>query len=158
MSIVIRLRINGRTVPAGTDPDRLLLWFLRGDLQMTGTKYGCGVGICGACTVLAGGEAIRSCVTTVGEVRDREIISIEGLAHGGTLNALQRAFIAHGALQCGFCTSGMLLNAQALLLANPRPSREEIRAAMDHNLCRCGAHQRILDAIESVTRPAEFPL
>lgn len=154
MSTVIRLHINGRIVSAGTDPDRLLLWVLRGDLNMTGTKYGCGAGTCGACTVLVGGQAIRSCITTIGEVRGREITSIEGLARGGTLSALQRAFIDHGALQCGFCTPGMLLNAQALLLANPHPSREEITDAMDRNLCRCGAHQRILKAIESVSHSA----
>ncbi len=150
MGAAIHFTLNGRPVSLDAGPDRLLLWALRGPLGLTGTKYGCGVGICGACTVLLDGRATRSCVTTLGEVERRAVVTIEGLARGESLHPLQQAFIDHGALQCGYCTPGMILTAQALLAATPHPSPEAIAAAMEHQLCRCGAHQRILAAIESV--------
>jgi aerobic-type carbon monoxide dehydrogenase small subunit (CoxS/CutS family) len=150
MAATIRFTLNGRSVSMDTQPDRLLLWALRGELGLTGPKYGCGIGVCGACTVLVDGRATRSCVTSLGELEGREVVTIEGLARGESLHPLQQAFIDHGAVQCGYCTPGMILCAQALLLATPHPSREAIAAAMEHQLCRCGAHQRILAAIESV--------
>ena len=151
----IRFSVNGRPVSLAAGRDRLLLWALRGELGLTGTKYGCGAGICGACTVLLDGRATRSCVTTLGDVERREVVTIEGLAAGESLNPLQQAFIEHGALQCGYCTPGMILGAQALLNATPHPSREAIAAALEHHLCRCGAHQRILAAVEAVARAAD---
>jgi aerobic-type carbon monoxide dehydrogenase small subunit (CoxS/CutS family) len=149
---VIQFDLNGHPVTVNAEPDRLLLWTLRGELQLTGTKYGCGSGICGACTVLLDGQAARACVTSLAHVQGRSVVTIEGLAGGGALHPLQQAFIDHGALQCGYCTPGMIMNARALLLAKPHPSRAEIAEAMEHNLCRCGAHQRILDAVEAAVR------
>jgi aerobic-type carbon monoxide dehydrogenase small subunit (CoxS/CutS family) len=154
MAATIGFRVNGRPVTLEGGPGRSLLWALRGELALTGAKYGCGIGACGACTVLVEGRAVRSCLTTLGDVEDRDIETIEGLARGGELHPLQQAFVDHGALQCGYCTPGMILAAEALLRATPRPSREAIAAAMEPHLCRCGAHQRIVTAIESVSRPA----
>lgn len=145
----LEFRVNGRAASLVADPERPLLGVLRGPLGLTGTKYGCGEGICGACTVLLEGRAVRSCVTPLAAVRGKEVVTIEGLAPGGQLHALQQAFVDHGALQCGYCTSGMILTAEALLRTTPRPSREQIRDALERNLCRCGAHQRILAAIEA---------
>jgi aerobic-type carbon monoxide dehydrogenase small subunit (CoxS/CutS family) len=132
-----------------TDADRTLLWVLRGDLMLTGTKYGCGQGFCGACTVMVDGRAVRSCLTSLKDVSGKSVMTIEGLSRHGKLHPLQQAFIDHGAFQCGFCTSGMLLSAAALLRTTPHASRDAIRSNMEGNLCRCGAHQRILAAIES---------
>lgn len=158
MDATIRFQLNDRPITLVTDPSRLLLWALRVDLELTGTKYGCGAGICGACTVLVDGQATRACLTPLRGIEGRKIITIEGLAHGGELHALQQAFVDHGALQCGYCTPGMIMTAQALLLTDPHPARETISAAMEHNLCRCGAHQRILDAIEAVAhQPVKMP-
>jgi len=127
---------------------------LRGELGLTGAKYGCGIGACGACTVLVGGRAVRACRATLASVADQDVMTVEGLAAGGQLHPLQQAFIDHGALQCGYCTPGMLLAAHALLHEQPHPSRQAIVAALEPHLCRCGAHQRILDAVEAVARPA----
>jgi aerobic-type carbon monoxide dehydrogenase small subunit (CoxS/CutS family) len=157
MAAAIRFKVNGRAVSPEAGPDGLLLWTLRGELGLTGTKYGCGVGICGACTVLVDGRATRSCLTRLGDLEQREVVTIEGLAAGQGLHPLQQAFIDHGALQCGYCTPGMLMSAQAVLLATPHPSREAIAAALDHQLCRCGAHQRILAAVEAVASGADTP-
>jgi aerobic-type carbon monoxide dehydrogenase small subunit (CoxS/CutS family) len=145
----LRFRLNGRAARLDIDDEQSLLWALRTQLELTGTKYGCGEGLCGACTVLVDGRAVRSCITPVKSVAGKEVVTIEGLATGDKLHPLQQAFLAHGAVQCGYCTPGMLLSAQALLRRNPRPSREEIAAHLEHNLCRCGAHQRILDAVEA---------
>ena len=150
MAAPIRFTVNGNPVSLAARPGRLLLWGLRADLSLTGTKCGCGVGICGACTVLIDGHAARACLTRLGDVAGREVLTIEGLARGGTLDPLQQAFIDHGAVQCGFCTPGMILGARALLAANPHPTHEQIVAALDHQLCRCGAHQRIVAAVEAV--------
>lgn len=148
----IRFGLNGQPITLDTDDDRSLLWVLRTDLELTGTKYGCGEGICGACTVIVGDKAVRSCKTSLKNIQGKEVVTIEGLARDGKLHPLQQAFIDHGALQCGYCTSGMLLNAYAFLRENPKPSRDAIVAHMERNLCRCGAHQRIVEAIESASR------
>jgi len=145
----IHFKLNNRPVAVVVDEERLLLWVLRTDLGVTGPKYGCGEGFCGACTVLVNNQAVLSCQTPVKEVEGAEVITIEGLAKGDVLHPLQQAFIEHDALQCGFCTSGMILNAYSLLAENPGLSREEIVNGMEGNLCRCGAHVRIVAAIES---------
>jgi aerobic-type carbon monoxide dehydrogenase small subunit (CoxS/CutS family) len=148
----IRFKLNGRPVRLKVDGDRTLLWVLRTDLGLTGPKYGCGEGICGACTVLANDEAVRSCQKTIKEVDGSEITTIEGLARNGALHPLQKAFIEHVGFQCGYCTPGMILTAYSLLAGNPTPTREEIIDGMDQNLCRCGAHTRIVAAIEAASR------
>jgi aerobic-type carbon monoxide dehydrogenase small subunit (CoxS/CutS family) len=142
------LRINGSTVNVATDRDRPLLDVLREDLHLTGTKYGCGEGECGACTVLADGAAIRSCITTLDEVDGKEITTIEHLAAQGELHPVQRAFLEKQAMQCGYCVPGQILSAVALLKANPQPTRDEIVAAMTDNLCRCCNYANILAAVE----------
>jgi aerobic-type carbon monoxide dehydrogenase small subunit (CoxS/CutS family) len=142
------LRVNGTSANVATDEDRPLLDVLREDLHLTGTKYGCGEGECGACTVLADGEAIRSCITTLGEVAGREITTIEHLAPKGELHPVQRAFLEKQAMQCGYCVPGQILSAVALLKANPQPTRDEIIAAMNGNLCRCCNYANILAAVE----------
>lgn len=154
MAATIGFRVNGRPVSLGARHGRTLLSALRGELGLTGAKYGCGIGACAACSVLLDGRAVRSCLTNLADVAGREVVTIEGLAQGGKLHPLQQAFIDHGALQCGYCTPGMILGAQALLRATPHPSREAIAAAMEPHLCRCGAHQRILAAIESAAAHA----
>jgi nicotinate dehydrogenase subunit A len=148
----IRFRLNGKPTTLDTDGERTLLWVLRTDLELTGTKYGCGTGLCGACTVIVDGKAVRSCQTPLKEVENHEVLTIEGLARDGRLHPLQQAFIDHGGLQCGYCTPGMIMNAYALLLQGGKPSREAIVAGMEQQLCRCGAHQRIVGAIESASR------
>jgi aerobic-type carbon monoxide dehydrogenase small subunit (CoxS/CutS family) len=145
----IRFKLNGRPVRLTVDGDRKLLWVLRVDLGLTGTKYGCGENHCGACTVLVDREAVRSCGIAVKEVRNREVVTIEGLAGKDGLHPLQKAFMEHDALQCGYCTPGMIMNAYAFLRRNPRPSPSQILEAMEYNLCRCGAHTRIVQAIQS---------
>jgi aerobic-type carbon monoxide dehydrogenase small subunit (CoxS/CutS family) len=148
----ISFRLNNKPVSIEVDGDRSLLWVLRTDIGLTGTKYGCGEGICGACTVLVNNEAMPSCQTLVKDVDGAEVITIEGLEKDGKLHPLQKAFIEHDALQCGFCTPGMILKAHSLLTENPNPSRKEIIEGMEDNLCRCGAHTRILDAIETAAK------
>jgi len=147
----IRFRLNGRPTTLETDGDRTLLWVLRSDLEATGTKYGCGVGLCGSCTVVVDGEAVRSCQTPLSAVDGKEVVTIEGLAaDDGRLHPLQQAFLDHGGYQCGYCTPGMIMNAYALLRSQPHPTRQQILDAMDGNLCRCSAYQRIVTAIEGV--------
>jgi len=148
----ISFTLNNKTITLEVDGDRELLWVLRTDLGLTGTKYGCGEGVCGACTVLINNEAVPSCQIRVKEVAGAEVTTIEGLEKDGGLHPLQKAFIEHDALQCGFCTPGMIMKAHSLLTENPNPSRAEIVKGMDGNLCRCGAHPRILDAIESAAK------
>jgi len=148
----IRFTLNSKTIAVTADPDRMLLWVLRVDLGLTGTKYGCGESYCGACTVLVDHAAVRSCQTPLKEVRGKEVLTIEGLADRDRLHPLQEAFMAHDALQCGFCTPGMILNAYALLKKNPTPSMAEIREGMDDNLCRCGSHTRIMRAIHAAAQ------
>ena len=151
----IKFILNGKPVKLSIDPDRMLLWVLRTDLGLTGTKYGCGQSYCGACTVLINNEAVRSCQTTIEDVEGKEVVTIEGLAKNDQPHPLQKAFMDHDALQCGFCTPGMILNAYAFLIENPRPSRDQIIEAMDENLCRCGAHKRIIQAVESAAKEIE---
>ncbi len=148
----IGFKLNGRPVRLKVDGERTLLWVLRTDLGVTGPKYGCGEGLCGACTVLADNEAVLACQRTIREFEGNEITTIEGLAQKGKLHALQEAFIEHAGFQCGYCTPGMILKAYSLLADNPTPSREEIIDGMDENLCRCGAHVRIVAAIETASR------
>ena len=145
----VQFTLNGHPQELAVDTDRMLLWVLRTDLGLTGTKYGCGESYCGACTVLVDGEAVRSCQTAVKEVRGKNVTTIEGLAADGELHPLQKAFMANDALQCGFCTPGMILSAYVLLEDNPRPSYSDIVESMDGNLCRCGAHKRIVEAIQA---------
>lgn len=142
--------LNGKPVNINVDPDRRLLWVIRTELGLTGTKYGCGEAACGACTVLVDNNAVRSCIYPVRSVQGKEVITIEGLAKNGDLHPLQQAFVDHDALQCGFCTPGMIMNAYSLLLEDPELARNKIIQGMEGNLCRCGAHVRIIRAIESV--------
>jgi aerobic-type carbon monoxide dehydrogenase small subunit (CoxS/CutS family) len=151
MKETIRFTLNGKPVTLDTDPSRKLLWVLRTDLELTGTKFGCGEGICGACAVMVNGRIVRSCREQLGSVRNREVVTIEGLAANGSLHALQQAFHEHGGLQCGYCTSGMIMTAYGLLQDVPRPSREQILEEMQYNLCRCGAHQRIVEAVSAAS-------
>ena len=148
----ISFKLNGEPVSLTVDSERKLLWVLRTDLGLTGTKYGCGVSLCGACTVLVGNDAVRSCRLPVKYVRGKEVTTIEGLSKNGKLHPVQQAFIEQDALQCGFCTPGMILNACSLLLKNPEPSEAEIIQQMDYNLCRCGSYNRIIQAIQSASR------
>jgi len=145
----IRFTLNGKPVSVEVDPERMLLWVLRTDLGLTGTKFGCGESYCGACTVLVDNQAVRSCSIPVKYVRDRAVLTIEGLAQDGKLHPLQTAFMEHDALQCGYCTPGMIMNAYAFLHKHPQPSRSEIIEGMNDNLCRCGAHVRIIEAVET---------
>ncbi len=152
MRETIEFRLNGKPQNLEVEGDRMLLWVLRTDLGLTGTKFGCGESYCGACTVIVDKEAARSCQLPVREVRGKDVLTIEGLAADGKLHPLQQAFADHGALQCGFCTPGMIMTAYGLLLRTPRPTRDEIIAGMDNNLCRCAAHARIVRAIESASK------
>lgn len=145
----IKFKLNGKLTQLTVDGERRLLWVLRTDFGLTGTKYGCGEGFCGACTILINDRATRSCQLPVREIKGKEVITIEGLARDGKLHPLQKAFMDHDALQCGFCTPGMILNAYSQLLEKPRPTEAEIIEGMNDNLCRCGAHLRIVQAIQS---------
>lgn len=147
---LIKFTLNGEPQALETDPGRSLLWVLRGDLELTGTKYGCGEGLCGACTVLVDGSADRACILSVGDVANKEVTTIEGLARGDQLHPVQQAFVDKDALQCGYCTPGMILTAVSLLKDDPSASRADIVAGLNDNLCRCGAHKRILEAVQSV--------
>jgi aerobic-type carbon monoxide dehydrogenase small subunit (CoxS/CutS family) len=152
MPVIQELRINGKTVRVEADRERLLLGVLRDDLGLTGAKYGCGEGRCGACTVLIDGAPTRSCVTKLGAVAAREITTIEGLEKDGKLHPLQEAFLDAGAMQCGYCTCGMIMAGVALLRENPQPAREEIVEFMDGNICRCGTYPRIIAAIRKAAQ------
>ena len=146
------LRVNGTGRQIQADPERSLLSVLRDDLDLTGSKYGCGEGQCGACTVLLDGAAVRSCVTPVRAVAGREITTIEGLEKNGRLHPLQQAFLDAESMQCGYCTSGMILSGVALLRANANPARPEIVRAMQGNVCRCGTYPRILLAVQTAAQ------
>jgi len=148
----IKFKVNGKPISLAVDGERKLLWVLRTGLGLTGAKYGCGEGLCGACTVLVDNDAALSCQMTVKEIEGKEVVTIEGLEKNGSLHPLQKAFIKHDALQCGFCTPGMILKAHGLLSENPQPSRDEIIQEMDENLCRCGSHKRIVQAIQTAAK------
>jgi aerobic-type carbon monoxide dehydrogenase small subunit (CoxS/CutS family) len=139
--------LNDKPVQISVNQDRMLLWVLRTELGLTGAKYGCGEGFCGACTVLVDDEPVRSCQYPIKDVQGKSVLTIEGLAKNGKLHPLQQAFIDHDALQCGFCTPGVILTAYSLLLKNSKPSKDEVIQTLDDNLCRCGAHTRMLQAI-----------
>ena len=148
----IRFKLNGKTVNVTSSPDRMLLWVLRSDLEHTGTKYSCGEGFCGACTVLVNEKPVLSCQFPLQNVDGKEVLTIEGLQKNGKLHPLQKAFMHHNALQCGFCTPGMIMGAYAMLLKNPDPSTKYIVDTMEGNLCRCGSYNRIIQAIQSAAR------
>jgi aerobic-type carbon monoxide dehydrogenase small subunit (CoxS/CutS family) len=152
MPAVKELHVNGAAKPVAADPERTLLSVLRDDLGLTGAKYGCGEGHCGACTVLIDGRAVRSCSTRVEAAAEKKISTIEGLAAGDKLHAIQEAFLDIGAMQCGYCTPGMILSALALLSKNPQPTRDEIIIGMNGNICRCGTYNRIITAIEQAAK------
>ncbi len=151
----IQFKLNGKSIQLKVDSDRLLLWVLRTELFLTGTKYGCGEGLCGACTVLINNEAVRSCQTKIKDVKNKEVVTIEGLAENGKLHPVQKAFVEHDAMQCGYCTPGMVLNAVAFLKENPKPTEADIVDAMNYNLCRCGAHKRIVEAVQTAAKETE---
>lgn len=146
--MVSSLNVNGKKLPVNVDSQTSLLTVLRDFLNLTGTKYGCGEAQCGACTVLIDGQMTRSCTMPVGKVAGKQITTIEGLEKDGQLHPLQQAFIEADAMQCGYCTSGMIMAGVGLLKKNPKPSRDEIVKHMDRNVCRCGTYQRIVKAIE----------
>ena len=149
MEQTILFTLNGKAVHLTADPARMLVWVLRDDLGQTGTKVGCGAGLCGACTVLVDDEPVLSCSTPLADVAGKAVVTIEGLARDGVLHPVQQAFLDHNAFQCGYCTPGMLLRACALLKRKPRATRAEILEHMEGNLCRCGAQVRIVAAIEA---------
>jgi nicotinate dehydrogenase subunit A len=144
---MMKLNVNGREHDIDADPDTPLLYVLRDDLALNGAKFGCGLGQCGACTVMVDGEAVFSCLTPLVLLEGRKVTTVEGLGTIGNPGPLQRAFMDAQAAQCGYCIPGMMMRAQALLQKNPKPSDAEIRASLQHNLCRCGTHMRILRAV-----------
>ena len=148
----ISFQLNGKRTEAMIDPTQTLLWVLRNHFGLTGTKFGCGMGFCGACTVLIDNEPVRSCQLSVKEVSGKKVVTIEGLGSKTKLHPVQKAFIEHDALQCGYCTPGMIMNATGLLLKNPSPTTEEIKTGMENNFCRCGAHVRIIEAVQTASK------
>jgi carbon-monoxide dehydrogenase small subunit len=150
MKRLINLRVNSEEYEVAVTPNRTLLEVLR-ELNFMGAKEGCDMGSCGACTVLLDGKPILSCLTLATDAKDRNILTIEGLAQGGELHPLQRAFIDYGAIQCGYCTPGMILSAKALLDKNPHPSKDEVKEGISGNLCRCTGYVKIIEAILSTT-------
>lgn len=152
MDKTVRFKLNGKEVAVETSPERMLLWVLRTDLGHTGTKYGCGEGYCGACTVLVDGKPTLSCQYPLAMAEGKSVLTIEGLSRGGRLHPLQEAFAAAGALQCGYCTPGMILAAYALLLRKPDPTEAEIADALETHLCRCGAYDRIVKAVRAASQ------
>ncbi len=148
--MIINFTLNGKPMTVDVPADRRLLDFIREDLHLTGTKEGCGEGECGACTVVLDGKAIHSCLTMVGQIDGCELLTIEGLEQNGELDAIQKAFIRKSAIQCGFCTAGMVMSAKALLMENPHPTEEEIKKAISGNICRCSGYREIKEAIKSV--------
>jgi aerobic-type carbon monoxide dehydrogenase small subunit (CoxS/CutS family) len=152
MEQTISFQLNGKQTKVLIDPTETLLWVLRNHFGLTGTKYGCGMGFCGACTVLIDNEPERSCMLPIGDVEGKKVVTIEGLAVNGKLHPVQKAFVEHDALQCGYCTPGMIMNATGLLLKNPSPTTQEIKEGMEDNLCRCGAHVRIVEAVRTASK------
>lgn len=152
MMRIITMTVNGAPVEAAVEPNRTLVQFLREDLGLTGTKHGCGLGDCGACTVILDGKPVNSCLVLAVQANGREVLTIEGLADNGKLHPIQQAFVKTGAVQCGFCTPGMILSAKALLDENPRPTERAIRTAISGNLCRCTGYQKIVEAIAEASK------
>jgi aerobic-type carbon monoxide dehydrogenase small subunit (CoxS/CutS family) len=147
----VSFTLNGKATRVTVDENRMLLWVLRDDLGLTGTKYGCGMALCGSCTVVVGNEAVRSCATRMREVDGAKVVTIEGLANNGRLHPVQEAFATHAGYQCGFCTPGMIMTAYALLNTKKAPTHDEIVKEMDDHICRCGAHVRILQAVQTAS-------
>ena len=159
MDKTIRFRLNAKNVSVTTSPERMLLWVLRTDLGLTGAKYGCGEGYCGFCTVLLDGQPVRSCSLPLSAVEGKSVLTIEGLAQpNGRLHPLQQAFVDNGALQCGYCTPGMIMEAYALLLRKPDPTEAEIVDALDGNICRCGAYKRIVAAVKQASQALKMKI
>ena len=151
-TVKLAFTVNGEPVRLGVAPHATLLEVLREDLELTGTKYGCGEGECGACSVILDGKVVSSCLVLALECADSEILTIEGLKANGRLHPIQQAFVDHGAIQCGFCTPGMIMATYALLEANPSPTEGEIRRALEGNLCRCTGYRKIIDAVLSLSK------
>ncbi len=154
MKIPVTLKVNGENYDVVIEPYRTLLDVLRTEIHLTGSKKGCDVGDCGACTVLLNNKPVNACLVLAATVQDAEIVTIEGLAQNGKLHPLQEAFVKEGAVQCGFCTPGILISLKALLDKNPTPTREEVQIAMAGNLCRCTGYSKMFKAVESITRSA----
>jgi aerobic-type carbon monoxide dehydrogenase small subunit (CoxS/CutS family) len=152
MKETITFQLNGEKKQILVEPDETLLWVIRNHFKLTGTKFGCGTGFCGSCTILVDDKPLRSCMMTIGDVAGKSVLTIEGLVKNGNLHPVQKAFIEHDALQCGYCTPGMIMNATGLLIANPSPTDQEIKDGMEDNLCRCGAHMRIVEAVKTAAR------
>jgi len=148
----MRLTVNGKSQDYNDDPDMPLLWYLRDDLRLTGTRFGCGAGLCGACTVHVNGQAVRSCQTRMGTLESKTVLTIDALGEGGKLHPVQRAWIQHDVPQCGYCQSGQIMQAAALLKTTPNPTDTQIDAAMSGNICRCGTYQRIRAAIKTAAK------
>jgi aerobic-type carbon monoxide dehydrogenase small subunit (CoxS/CutS family) len=147
----IGFHLNGKKTDVAIDPEQTLLWVIRNHFGLTGTKYGCGLGFCGSCTILVDNKPLRSCMLTLGEIAGKNLVTIEGLVQNGELHPVQKAFVEHDALQCGFCTPGMIMNATGLLMQNPSPTIQQIKEGMEDNLCRCGAHVRIIEAVQTAS-------
>jgi len=148
----MQLTVNGKAQTYNDDPEMPLLWYLRDDLRLTGTRFGCGAGLCGACTVHVNGQAVRSCQTRMGTLESKTVLTIDALAEGGKLHPVQRAWIQHDVPQCGYCQSGQIMSAVALLKTTPSPTDAQIDAAMAGNICRCGTYQRIRAAIKTAAK------
>ena len=149
MEETISFQLNGKTTEVLMDSGQTLLWVLRNHFGLTGTKFGCGIGFCGSCTVLIDNQPERSCTLSIADVSGKAVVTIEGLAKDGKLHPVQKAFVEHDALQCGYCTPGMIMNATGLLIKNPAPSTQQIKEGMENNFCRCGAHVRIVEAVRT---------
>lgn len=149
MKETIKFEINGQMAELTLDPNTILMWAIRNDLKFTGTKFGCGIGFCGACTVILEGEPVRSCMLPVSEVAGKKLLTIEGLEQNGELHPIQEAFVEHDAQQCGFCTPGMIMKIYGLLIVNPEPTRQEVLDALEENFCRCSAYKQIIEAVQT---------
>ena len=149
MEETISFQLNGKKTEVLMDPNQTLLWVLRNHFGLTGTKFGCGIGFCGSCTVLVDNEPERSCILSMADVSGKAVVTIEGMAKDGKLHPVQKAFVEHDALQCGYCTPGMIMNAAGLLIKNPSPTTQQIKEGMENNFCRCGAHVRIVEAVHT---------
>jgi carbon-monoxide dehydrogenase small subunit len=159
VKVTIDLKVNGQTYEVETEPWRTLAEVLRDSLNLTGTKISCAEGHCGACTVIVNGKAVNSCLMLIGEAQGKEILTIEGLSKPGELHPIQEAFVTHGAVQCGFCTPGLIMGTRAYLLENPDPSEEEIKKALSGHLCRCTGYVQVIEAVKAAAenmKPSRF--